>query len=354
MARGRRANGEGSVYLRKDTGTYTAEITVGWDRFGSRISKRKGGFKTKREAREYIAKLKEQAEEEKTAGDKVKDLVTIGNMFHMAMERKDGNVSARTMQSYNAAYNTHLKQYSHFPFAMMRPKDWQAIIDKMEKNGVSHSYRNLTLSVIKIMIKEAILQDIITSDTSIAVRAGKTDRRLIHVALERWELKRVLEEARNGREISMVIAIMCFTGFRISEFLSLRIEDYKKAGYFVGGMKTEAGKNRVVPVSKIVQPFIDAIIGDRDSGLIISESTQSMRNKIKAECEAIGINPHTPHDFRRTMATMLKAVDAPNSDKTAIMGHANIGMTEYYQDHVASELKRAVDDMVEFLSETTA
>ena len=49
------------------------------------------------------------------------------------------------------------------------------------------------------------------------------------------------------------ILLMCYTGFRIAEFLELRPEDYDPVDRtLTGGKKTEAGRNRIVPVHKRV------------------------------------------------------------------------------------------------------
>lgn len=54
-----------------------------------------------------------------------------------------------------------------------------------------------------------------------------------------------------------LILIMCYTGWRINEFLSLTQFSWDSANHtLTGGEKTEAGKNRVVPVSDKVMPYL--------------------------------------------------------------------------------------------------
>ena len=59
------------------------------------------------------------------------------------------------------------------------------------------------------------------------------------------------------------VLILCYTGFRLDEFLSLKgadlhkeITDGQEWWYFVGGEKTEAGKNRLVALSPKIVPLV--------------------------------------------------------------------------------------------------
>ena len=51
---------------------------------------------------------------------------------------------------------------------------------------------------------------------------------------------------------------LCYLGFRVSEFLQLRPMDYDPIQHtLTGGLKTAAGRNRVVPVHENIIPIID-------------------------------------------------------------------------------------------------
>lgn len=52
---------------------------------------------------------------------------------------------------------------------------------------------------------------------------------------------------KDGSEASRIILMLLSTGMRIGELFSLRLEDYHET-YLIGGSKTEAGRNRVIPI----------------------------------------------------------------------------------------------------------
>ena len=48
--------------------------------------------------------------------------------------------------------------------------------------------------------------------------------------------------------------------------------------------------------------------------------------------EKLGIEGCVPYSCRHTFANLLKNVRGSNTDKAALMGHADTSMTEYYQE----------------------
>ncbi len=55
--------------------------------------------------------------------------------------------------------------------------------------------------------------------------------------------------------------VLCYTGFRITEFLLLTPASYDSTAHILtGGIKTKAWKTRVIPVHPKIQPYIDGWI----------------------------------------------------------------------------------------------
>ena len=55
-----------------------------------------------------------------------------------------------------------------------------------------------------------------------------------------------------------IFLIMLYTkGFRISEYINLKLEDINLEELtFMGGTKTEAGKNRIIPIHSRILPLL--------------------------------------------------------------------------------------------------
>ena len=99
------------------------------------------------------------------------------------------------------------------------------------------------------------------------------------------ELSLIWEHA-DENELLQAVLIMIYSGFRISAYrkLEINMEDQ----YFRGGVKTAAGKNRIVPFNREILPFI------RRNNPLFTASADSFRPMFNAALAEIGITGHTP------------------------------------------------------------
>lgn len=58
---------------------------------------------------------------------------------------------------------------------------------------------------------------------------------------------------------------------------------------------------------------------------------------------SLGIKDRVPYSGRHTFANLLKAVPGSDTDKAALMGHANASMTKYYQEPDYESLRSITD-----------
>jgi integrase len=109
----------------------------------------------------------------------------------------------------------------------------------------------------------------------------------------------------------------------------------------VGGLKTEAGKNRQIPISEKIVSLLDT------SGeyLITWEGKKlnySLANdKLSEYMQSLGMD-HYFHDTRHTTATLLEKADVPLLHRKLILGHSTSDVTDLYT-HV--EIERLIEDI---------
>lgn len=158
------------------------------------------------------------------------------------------------------------------------------------------------------------------------------------------------------------VLCQCYLGFRPSEFLALDAKDYnRKERAFVGGAKTDAGRDRVVTVSPKIQKIIDRLVKDKVAGPVFCSSDgtpmsiKTYRSMFYDVLEKCGIeNPvtevdgvkrrkYTPHSCRHTFATMMKRVPGADKDKLELIGHTSESMLRHYQDVSYEDLRRVTD-----------
>ena len=142
-----------------------------------------------------------------------------------------------------------------------------------------------------------------------------------------------------------VILFQCYSGWRPQELGLLEVEkvDLDK-NIIIGGMKTDSGKDRIVPIHECVRPFVEkwmqeaAEIGSKY--LINCADGVTHRNSIKLTYDKyaqrfkkvikdLDLNPlHRAHDPRKHFVTMAKKYKLDEYAIKYIVGHKISDITE--------------------------
>lgn len=349
-----RGNGTGSVFKRGKTWTacrvigYTTEIIEVDGQKKKKLHKTtrsKGGFKTKKEALEYLPKLTE------AAGKKT---LTWAQLY--AAWKPTHRAGKSTMDCYSAA-EKHFKPVWHLPFDRVDVDDLQECLDDCPKGKRT---RENMKALAGLLYKYAIPRHIVTLNIAqyLTVGAGDTGER----AALPGEALEALREAVGAVQGADYILAQCYLGFRPSELLALDVRNYdRKERAFTGGAKTDAGRDRVVTVSPKIQPIIDRLTRDKisgpvfcgpDGGAMTIEQYRALFYKALDECgienpvegpEGAKRHRYTPHSCRHTFATLMKRVDGADKDKLELIGHTSNEMLRHYQDVSLEDLRRVTD-----------
>lgn len=113
-------------------------------------------------------------------------------------------------------------------------------------------------SVMSLMFDYAIEYELIDKNYARAFKLSKEDVKennkidKKHISFTEEELN-ILWENVESMEYVDVILIQCYSGWRPQELGLIKLSDVNlEDGFIIGGMKTDAGKERVVPIhSKI-------------------------------------------------------------------------------------------------------
>ena len=148
--------------------------------------------------------------------------------------------------------------------------------------------------------------------------------------------------------------VLCYTGFRVSEFCQLTRFSYDpKEKTLRSGLKTEAGYDRVVPVHPKIQPIIDKWYASCNGPLYPKENGKpydkdSFRKKVWEPCmAALGMpDDLTPHSARHTFGTKLSKAKVSTEDIQKLIGHADYSTTaNVYINQDISTFRKAVNSM---------
>ena len=165
------------------------------------------------------------------------------------------------------------------------------------------------------------------------------------------EIKRMWDNL-DSVEYADYLLCMCYTGFRIGEFLSLTPFQYDRENHTLkGGNKTEAGKNRIVPVHPKIIPLVEKALARGGVTIFCRKdgrafTPDNFRKDVWPNLlKSLNLNESfTPHATRHTCATMLSAAGSRPEDIAKIMGHVDYEITtDVYINQEISTLRKAIE-----------
>lgn len=341
----RRGNGLGTVYRRNSK--WVAEVTMGFkldeDGKTTRVVAKKAGFRTKKEALEYLPILKDEQKRDKR--------ITWGQLYKLWFPTHRAGKS--TVGCYRAA-SRYFADLDFWQLTDIEIDDLQECIDSCPKGKRT---RENMKALCGLMYKYAIPRGYATLNLATYLVVGG-DSGASRSSFDAEQLAQI-KAAIGTVPYADYIYCMCYLGFRPSEFLALDAMDYdRQQKTLTGGAKTDAGKNRVVTISPKIQPIIDRLARNKISGPLFCDDDggQFRYNRFRngvfyPALEQIGIdNPmengrhrYSPHTCRHTFATLMKRVSASDADKMRLIGHASPEMLRYYQDVNVADLQKITD-----------
>lgn len=342
----KRGNGTGSVYRNGDK--WVAAITKGYRIEGDkkkRIVVKKCGLKTKKEAIEYLTTLAGKPQREKD--------ITWRALYELWLPTHRAGKS--TMDCYKSA-EKYFAPLEFWKLKEIEIDDLQECLDDCPKGR--RTKENMK-ALCGLMYKYAIPRGYAPLNLAqYLIMSGDHSEERESFNAEQLE---AIRAACGKVPYADYIYCMCYLGFRPSEFLALDVSNYDADEKTItGGAKTEAGKNRIVPISKKIQSIISELAKGRSVGALFcdSEGNAFSYDKFRTSyfypaIDAIGIdNPiingkhkYSPHTCRHTFATMMKRINAPDKDKMRLIGHASAEMLRYYQDVNIEDLKKIISSI---------
>lgn len=277
---------------------------------------------------------------------------TFADVFELWKERKYPEVSASAQRSYNAAFKNNEAIHK------MKMRDIRANHLEQVMESVEGGYKvQIRLkSFWNQIFKYAMEHDIIQKNYAEFVKPRDKDEGTKRTAIPPEDVAKIWQLTDEGGEIGQaaeIALIYIYTGFRATELLEVKKEDVDLAGrIIVGGLKTDAGKDRRVPIHKAILPFVERLMNNPGETLITHEYRGKHlkvsypllnKNYWSKVMERLGDVPYTCHYARHTCATMLRIADVPEDLRKLILGHANGDITDRYTHHTDDMLLEAID-----------
>jgi integrase len=267
--------------------------------------------------------------------------MTLKELYKEWSEAKYKKISKATENNYRAAWN-YINEYENNTFKDLRTAHLQKLIDK---NKLSLSSLKKIKTVLVMLYKYALQNDIVNKNYAEFIALSKEEKKEKNIFTD-TEIKKLFKAKLPWAD---TILIMIYTGLRISELLALtKFNVDIEKGFITGGIKTDAGKNRLIPIHPKILPFIKRWHETEGEALISREGkklrTEYYRKKLYYPVlDKLGIEKRTPHSCRHTFASLMSRAGANPLHIQKIMGHTDYAFTANTYTHPEyDELKRAV------------
>lgn len=328
-------NNYGSVFKLsgKRRKPYAVRVKTGEHPNGSGIYKYLGYFEKKSDALTFLAKYNEG---QVTATNIEISRILFKDVFDewITEYERYKSVSQKTHESYICAYN-QLKELHGRIFTSLTIDDLQKQIDRLE--GMSMSTISKPITLLHHMYKYAMKKEYVDKDISrFIIRVSAEEKEQMHKAFTHAEIQKLWDD---GSETAKQMLLYIYTGFRATELLDIKISDVNlKDRYIIGGKKTAAGKNRIVPIHNKILPIVKEFY-NKDNEFLITENGRPITYNHFKDYHMIPLLTslelkHTLHDTRHTCASLLKEYGCDEFYRKLIMGHHIEDLTDRVYTHV--------------------
>lgn len=295
---------------------------------GTIIRKRKYlAYFTKQEAAlTYLSELNNGAivpEHQKYA-----NVPTFAEMYEMWKKYRNSLKSkpgAGTWKNYDIAFNMFATVHDK-KIMSIRAQDLQNCITS--QSSKSRTTIGNMRAVVRGMYSYAIANEYVENDITQHLVFEFTDADTpIHTRFTDKELLLLWNSLGIVNNVDIIL-IYIYTGMRPAELLEIESSNvHLDQKYMIGGMKTEAGRDRIIPLHDAIIPLVEARLKQNRPYLITNKygnhyTRAVYHNSNWNTCmNKLGLN-HAPHDCRYTFAALADAACMNETCKKLIMGHA--------------------------------
>lgn len=322
--RGRRANGTGTVYKIQQGNRSRPWVAV-------RNNILLGSFATKAEAASTL---------ELAAGRQIGETynLTFADIFEAWKAEHYRELTIKGQEGYESAYK-YFSPLHDRKFRELRTADFQACVDAAAEAGRSESLQNKLKQLIGQMSKWAIREGVCNTSYAPFIKLTSTESKKKQIFTDE-EIARL---SADDTDAARIILMLIYTGVRINELFSARLDAYH-GSYFISGSKTDAGRNRIIPIPDAARPYFESFAA-KSTRLLLdgfegNKVAANFRQREYADTlKRLNIPYRSPHNTRHTYASRAVASGVRPELLQKILGHADYSTTaEIYVHSDADEL----------------
>lgn len=316
-----RGNGTGSVFKRGDT--WTAQVTRGWkkDKEGKRhrVYRTKGGFRTKKEALEYLDTLRTQP-----GGSKI---ITLAGLYEGWSTSAMLKLSDSKQCAYRIAHN-RIEDIASIDISLLTINDLQNCIDR---NTTSYYTGKDVKQLLSHLYSRAVAQgNVLTNLSTFIVLPDLNETETVPFSQDEQRL--LWEDFSRGNDFPGYLLLMIYTGMMPGELLKATKDmiNWEEQTIVGCGLKTKKRKETPIICPDVILPVL-ARLCEADSQKLCALRRDDFYDQFNAYRDLMGLRVSLrPYSCRHSSATSLDAAGISPTIIQEIMRHTRFSTTERY------------------------
>lgn len=332
-------NGFGSIVCLDKSGKkrrkpWAVRITTGWAD-GKQQRKYLGYYTTQADA------LMALADYHKNGVNVDVTKMTLNDVYEQWMVRVEKKASENVLYMHKMAYQRFgiLGKKQIKEIKTLHLQDW---LDNIDLKPASKGKIRSTLSQ---LYDYAVTNDIVNKNYAKGLEINEKIEKTGAI-FTKDEIAQLWKHS--DEEAVQDVLILIYTGMRIGEMINLDVSTVNlESRYMIGGSKTEAGKDRIIPIHQCIVPFIEERL-QRGKHLLYSRTNTKLsypgaKSRFKKLMERFNMEHHL-HDTRKTAVSIMHGAGIKMEVIRIIIGHSGKGVTEQvYLYKTAEELVSEID-----------
>lgn len=275
-----------------------------------------------------------------------RERVKLSDLYQRWLEIKCPKLGESSQRNLKSAYR-HCSKYYGVKYRSLRAYQMQDCIDNCgcgysTQAAIKNLWGHLDRFAFELDIISKKYSELLTSDpVPDTSRTPFTHEQVSAL----WEIQ--------SEDWVNTVLIFLYTGFRLTELLGMKTEQVNTQNwYFEGGIKSAAGKCRIVPIHKRIRPLVQALVEHENVYLFTYTTgkkfttTTYYNNCWKPVMEKIGADK-TPHEARHTFETFLDDAKANRKCIDMLMGHKSKDVgNRVYNHKTIEQLRETVELLV--------
>lgn len=240
------------------------------------------------------------------------------------------------------AYKTGFNNWSDIHDVKFRSVTTLMLQDVLTAHGtMSRSSVGKMITILRKMYRFGMAHKLCDEDiTKWLFQEHSDEPVIVHKPFTNEEVERLWNTDSKAAKITLIFV---YCGFRCTEFLKLENSNiHLDERYLVGGIKTEAGRDRIIPIHKRIDPIIREFYNPKSKYFYPNglggemQYSQFIAYHWNVFQEELGMN-HLSHDARHTFSTILERIGVPDMHRKLMMGHSLHDDVTALYTHVSTE-----------------